>query len=567
MVSVTSGRQPPAPTFTALMPTRRYDAANPGASYLAAAGFTVVPLVNHSSIFAAYSHGVARLQPADDDVVVLVHDDVEFDGDPGALRQTLHRHVALAGVGFVGVAGTRSLSSELVWWRNATSPTTLAGMVYHGHERSFFGPFGRVVVLDGVFLAATGRTLRAIRLDSPASLGGWHFYDISYTLQAHVAGLANLALPLGLRHASKGRTNDAWEGARVVLAHRLRPLLPMSVPSSFAALATAAAQRRRYAVLLPGAEEAAETMLQGGGHALADAVSRAGYHVVRAELPSGGGSGTSGTSGTGTKQPHAWRVVDKLVDANAAHPGGAVADDAQLLLLSGSALLLTPSADVATLLDAALEPLHTSPPPPNDAPPNDAPPGFVAPVGCTASTGDAAGAERKRAAATAVSPDVGTYLHTAQDEGTTADGATSTATATATPTATLADRAMAASGSGTPRLQDRFTLQTLAPSSPVASLARCGMLAGSAASFRAAHALLRSERCASLRAALAADGAAERLPFEVVYSALGLATGRRSAVVPLMPIHLPTLPMRCGLDESVAAAAAARSLSTCVTGH
>ena len=551
-----------SPTFTALMPCRRHDASNPGASFLAAAGFTVVPLVDYPSIFEAYSHGVARLKPADDDVVVLVHDDVEFDGDPTALRQSLHRHVALAGVGFVGAAGTRSLSSTLVWWRNATSPTSLAGLVYHGQDRAFFGPFGRVIALDGVLLAATGRTLRAIRLDAPAGLGGWHFYDISYTLQAHLAGLANLVVPLGLRHASKGRTNDAWEQARAALAHRLRLLLPLSVPTSFEALGTAAAERRRYAVLLPGAEEAAETLLSGSGHALADAVGRAGYHVVRAELPpssSGGGGGGGGGGGrTGAKRPHAWRVVEKLLDANAAHPGGALDDDAQLLLLSGLAMPMTPSADVATLLDAALlppPPATASPPPPNDDDDSPSPTGFVAPVGCTPATGDAADAEKKRAAAAAstpaLSPDVGVFLHTAQDDG-----------KGGTPTAAMADRTAATSGSGSLRLQG--SLATMAPPSPVASLARCGMVAGTAASFRAAHALLKSEKCASLRAALAADGATERLPFEVVYSALGLATGRRSAVVPLMPIHLPTEPMRCGLDEDVAAAVA-RSLSTCVS--
>ena len=33
-------------------------------------------------------------------------------------------------------------------------------------SRSFFGPFGSVVVLDGVLLAATGRTLRRFGSES-----------------------------------------------------------------------------------------------------------------------------------------------------------------------------------------------------------------------------------------------------------------------------------------------------------------------------------------------------------------------------------------------------------------
>ena len=268
------------------MPCKReLDATNPGAAFLREAGFEVRPLHNYSSIFAAYSAGVGSLQPEQDDIVMLVHDDVAFDGSPAALRQSLQRHLAYPGVGFVGAAGTRRLQPELVWWRGQSDMTTLAGMCHHGLRpsdpasfRSFFGPFGRVVVLDGVLLAATGRTLRSVRLDAPAGLGDvWHFYDVSYTLQAHVAGLVNLALPLGLRHASRGQTGAAWEAARAVLARRLRVLLPLSVPrspslppppgllsrstpQSAGPAASAAEVATRYAVLLPGAERRAEAL-------------------------------------------------------------------------------------------------------------------------------------------------------------------------------------------------------------------------------------------------------------------------------------------------------------------
>ena len=99
---------------------------------------------------------------------------------------------------------------------------------------------------------------RSVRLEAPAGLGEgvWHFYDVSFTMQAHAAGLANLALPLGLRHASTGRTDAAWEAARQRLRHRLAPLLPVVVPDTWAApLATgeaevASARRPRYALLL-----------------------------------------------------------------------------------------------------------------------------------------------------------------------------------------------------------------------------------------------------------------------------------------------------------------------------
>ena len=100
------------------MPCKReLDATNPGAAFLREAGFEVRPLHNYSSIFAAYSAGVGSLQPEQDDIVMLVHDDVAFDGSPAALRQSLQRHLAYPGVGFVGAAGTRRLQLRARWDR------------------------------------------------------------------------------------------------------------------------------------------------------------------------------------------------------------------------------------------------------------------------------------------------------------------------------------------------------------------------------------------------------------------------------------------------------------------
>ena len=170
-------------------------------------------------------------------------------------------------------------------------------------------------------------------------------------MQAHVAGLANLALPLGLRHASRGQTGPAWEEARAALARRLRVLLPLSVPRSRPlppppsppAAATPAAATARYAVLMPGAERRAEAAVRGGGGALVDAARDAGFVVVRAEGGGGGGAADGGGGSGGeshSEQVHAWRVMEQLLD-----PAGAIDDGATLLLLSGESTMLTYPAD------------------------------------------------------------------------------------------------------------------------------------------------------------------------------------------------------------------------------
>ena len=115
--------------------------SNAGTSYLVDAGFDVKLLVGHSSIFSAYSSGVGEIVSAgvpDNAVVLLVHSDVHFHGLPrDAFVRLICRHLDMPSAGFVGVAGTRLLRPELVWWRNASGAAALAGMVHHGLERDF----------------------------------------------------------------------------------------------------------------------------------------------------------------------------------------------------------------------------------------------------------------------------------------------------------------------------------------------------------------------------------------------------------------------------------------------
>lgn len=122
----------------AFIPTRHaFDlSTRAGTRFLLSAGFSVRLLVNHTSIFAAYEHGLMEAEDIDDnDTVLLLHDDVLFHGLlPQTFARLLNRHVHTPGTGLVGVAGCRTLRPNVVWWRNASSPTALAGIVHHGQE-------------------------------------------------------------------------------------------------------------------------------------------------------------------------------------------------------------------------------------------------------------------------------------------------------------------------------------------------------------------------------------------------------------------------------------------------
>jgi len=98
----------------------------------------------------------------------------------------------------------------------------LKGFVLHGKniqeaKYTFYGDPGRVVCLDGLFLAIKGEVLKSIDLTKPDYFEGeWDFYDIHYTVQAHKKGFYNSVEPIFMIHHSfwelVGR--DSWHKNR-----------------------------------------------------------------------------------------------------------------------------------------------------------------------------------------------------------------------------------------------------------------------------------------------------------------------------------------------------------------
>ena len=163
----------------ALIPTRE-EADLPIVSYLEDCGFEVHLLVGQASIFSAYKEKENTLNLMKDDLVVLCHDDIRILADKSIFLNLLETSLNKPNTGFVGVAGTRILNADGVWWNGIQTPESrgwLSGAAYHGKgidkmQLTYFGPVSQVVVLDGVFLAAKGATLNSIQLGKPKSFAG-----------------------------------------------------------------------------------------------------------------------------------------------------------------------------------------------------------------------------------------------------------------------------------------------------------------------------------------------------------------------------------------------------------
>ena len=195
-------------------------------------------LYGEKSIFEAYDKGLDDLNANLDDIIIMCHDDIEILTRPEVFTHMLKEKLKKDNTGFVGIAGTRRFAKTGVWWdMEQWKAGSHSGYVFHGEDldsmsATFFGQLGEVVVMDGVFLAATKKTLRSIQLKQPkAFVGKWDFYDIFYTFQTYQKGKKNYTLPIQIRHESIGELagRDSWHKNREAFLKIFGKNLPASV--------------------------------------------------------------------------------------------------------------------------------------------------------------------------------------------------------------------------------------------------------------------------------------------------------------------------------------------------
>tara|TARA_R110000765_G_scaffold107642_4_gene198467 strand:+ start:9874 stop:10575 length:702 start_codon:yes stop_codon:yes gene_type:complete len=204
------------------------------------AGYDVNVLVDKSSIFEAYSGALRECKVKATDKVVMCHDDIEILSSPEAFNDILDSHFKKPKAGFLGVAGTRYFPDHAVWWsgyggdHKPMSPQNpLCGFIFHGETTESmrlenYGTHANTVVMDGVFLAATGAVLNSIQLNKPKSFeGGWHFYDVFYTYQAFKKGFVNSTAPVLVRHESVGEPDEVYNKNRLAFLKLCGSDLPL----------------------------------------------------------------------------------------------------------------------------------------------------------------------------------------------------------------------------------------------------------------------------------------------------------------------------------------------------
>ena len=185
-------------------------------STLSSYGVHVKVLANQTSIFEAYKKGLEACDAGPDDIIIFCHDDIEILSSKAEFVGSLSQAVAQT-VGIIGLAGTTELGENAVWWdQTKWREGKHRGRVLHREPQvhsTEYGACGRVVAMDGLFLAARRAVWEMVGLEKPKHFkGDWDFYDIHYTTRAHLLGYNNYTVPIEVIHDSSGELvgRDSW---------------------------------------------------------------------------------------------------------------------------------------------------------------------------------------------------------------------------------------------------------------------------------------------------------------------------------------------------------------------
>ena len=166
---------------------------------------------NEEPLPVIYNQAIDAALSTDVDCLILVHDDVQLKENPIPMLEQMFDTYDL-----VGVAGTDTikLESPALWhlMGGGFGGGHLHGCVDHKVQELYsswtnttnFGPVPhQAVMIDGVFMVLSRKIMENLRFDetNPAK---FHFYDLSYSLSAHLAGFKVGVADIRILHESPG---------------------------------------------------------------------------------------------------------------------------------------------------------------------------------------------------------------------------------------------------------------------------------------------------------------------------------------------------------------------------
>lgn len=169
----------------------------------------------------------------DSDIVVFVHDDIEFLRE-GWAKEVIRLFKENPEYGIIGIAGSADFGELGAWWNYKKK----YGQVLHRHDgKSWLTAFSpllgkdlqEVAVIDGLFMAINKKVAKA----KFPQIGYFHFYDIGFCL-ANLTSKKNkckigVTTNIRVAHNSIGEVNDSWYAARDEINKKFGKYFPIDI--------------------------------------------------------------------------------------------------------------------------------------------------------------------------------------------------------------------------------------------------------------------------------------------------------------------------------------------------
>ena len=170
---------------------------------------------NTSGLCAIYNNYLTSQNLKKYDCILFVHDDIFIDSI-NFLKEV--RNLFKQGFDVVGLAGGSKLQViRPCLWHLLCKKETLSGIVSHyqnntDYSPTIFGPTPReVILLDGVFFEVRTKSISEKKVKFDTNLKGFHYYDLKFSLDCHLAGLRLTTAPIHIIHESPGLLNHTEE--------------------------------------------------------------------------------------------------------------------------------------------------------------------------------------------------------------------------------------------------------------------------------------------------------------------------------------------------------------------
>lgn len=172
------------------------------------------------------------LEEAENDIVVLLHDDLVFETKHWGEKIIKH-FKRNKDFGILGLAGTKYLSQSGMWWE---IPSSMYGVVNHSdgtkkwtssYSKDRGNHIDETVIVDGLFIAIDKTRIKH-RFDE--SVKGFHFYDLSFCLPNFLDEVGvGVIYDVRVTHLSVGQTNEQWEENRKEFSEKYSEDLPIDI--------------------------------------------------------------------------------------------------------------------------------------------------------------------------------------------------------------------------------------------------------------------------------------------------------------------------------------------------